>query len=444
MKRNKIAKLCALLLVASLASCELKDELAGRAPSTARGSLELGVAVQEPTTKAETNDVTTFPVTITSTDDPNAEDRNFSYASYADMENPLSLLVGGYTVAAHTPGEMQTIMTTPYYKGETDMTITQGVTEQVTVTCRMANTKLTLNLSDNFDTYSEWTITFDDGTSNVLTFKKGDATYTEGTPIYWNLGESGATELTMNVSVTTSTGQKASDSRTFTKADAMESYQSDENNFVGGDALEVNINVQPEEPEPEDPTGSISFDIDVDVTFGDTNETVTIPVTPDSGGTEEPEEPVEPSGDITISDNGTGYLTDGVTVTKGDINNFPSDVEVVMDVPGGIKNVFVKIASTNTEFETLVSGMGLVDGTGMDLTSEAAATLASLFPLPQAGATEYTFTMSETLFGLLGNVPGFEGKHDFTLRVVDAADKEASATLSITVQAATAATEGGE
>ena len=74
--------------------------------------------------------------------------------------------------------------------------------------------------------------------------------------------------------------------------------------------------------------------------------------------------------------------------------------------------------------------MGLVDGDGMDLTSETAAELETLFPLPTKDSTEYTFTMSEFLFELLG---GFPGKHDFTLTIFDSNNNQKSATLTINI-----------
>lgn len=72
--------------------------------------------------------------------------------------------------------------------------------------------------------------------------------------------------------------------------------------------------------------------------------------------------------------------------------------------------------------------MKLTEGNGMDLTSDAASSLNDLFVLPKVGNKEYTFTMSDTLFGLLGLYPG---KHDFTLTVIDANDNSKSATLTI-------------
>ena len=74
----------------------------------------------------------------------------------------------------------------------------------------------------------------------------------------------------------------------------------------------------------------------------------------------------------------------------------------------------------------------LLTGDGMDLASEEASGLGSFFPLPEAGAdkTSYTFSMSETLWGMLGN---FAGKHDFTLKVIDQNGNDALGVLTITL-----------
>ena len=78
----------------------------------------------------------------------------------------------------------------------------------------------------------------------------------------------------------------------------------------------------------------------------------------------------------------------------------------------------------------MVAELGLVAGDGMDLASDGASGLAELFPLPEAGTTEYTFSMSEMLFTMLNS---FAGTHDFTLKVVDKEGNEKSAVLTITV-----------
>lgn len=428
------------LLIGALASCEMKDELAGTSASSSQemGALELNLSVLEPGSRA-IDPADNFPVTIACPSDLENPDKNKEFGSYGSMTNPVELPVGEYTVSANTPGEMMSVMTTPYYKGSEPMTISAGRTEQVEVECKMANTKISLELPEDFKSFQSWTIQFNDGASHTLTFGTGEDVNGDGSAaLYWNLGDTGASIITMNITAVTADGVQVDQSKSFKKADAEESYDDDEENFVGGDALDVKITVteEPIDPdEPEETKPQISFGITVDATFNNTDESVTIPVTPgvsgggSTGGGTTPEPPTGEDEDtsITISDNGTGYLTNGVTVVDG---VYPSDVAVVMNVENGIKNLYVKVTTTNTKFESMVKDLRLVDGDGMDLASEDAAGLGTLFPLPKAGATKYTFTMSSTLFGLLG---GFEGKHDFSLTIVDANNNQKSATLTINI-----------
>lgn len=434
--KNRNKWMLGALLIGALASCEMKDELTGTtASSQEMGALELDLSVLEPESRA-IDPAANFPVYIACPDDPKNPEKNKEFTSYASMENPVQLPVGEYTVSANTPGKIQAISTTPYYKGSEPLTISAGTTEQVEVVCKMANTKIKLDLPDNFTSFQSWTITFDDGTGNILTFGTNEDADDDGSSaLYWYLGETGAPTITMNITATTGDGVQINQSETFSKSDADESYNDDENNFVGGDALDVNIAVteEPIDPDkPEETKPQLSFDITVDLTFDPISggESVTIPVTPGiSGGGTTPEPPT--GGDeeepITISDNGTGYLTNGVTVVGG---KYPTDVAVVMNVKNGIKSVYVKVDSSNEIFKGMVADMHLVEGDGMDLASETASELGSLFDLPQADATEYTFTMSNTLFGMLG---GFAGKHDFMLTVIDAEGNEESATLTINI-----------
>lgn len=423
------------LLMGALASCEMKDELAGTSASSSQemGALELNLSVLEPGSRA-IDPADNFPVTIACPSDLENPDKNKEFGSYGSMTNPVELPVGEYTVSANTPGEMMSVMTTPYYKGSEPMTISAGRTEQVEVECKMANTKISLDLPEDFESFQSWTIQFDDGALHTLTFGTGEDVNGDGSAaLYWNLGDTGVPTITMNITATTADGVQVSQSETFKKADAEESYDDDEENFVGGDALDVKISVteEPIDPdEPEETKPQISFGITVDATFNNTNESVTIPVTPgvNGGGTTEGDDDEEDS-PISITDNGTGYLTNGVTVVGG---AYPDDVAVVMNVKNGIKNLYVKVTTTNTTFESMVRGMHLVDGDGMDLASESEdiAELSKLFPLPEKNSTKYTFTMSETLFGLLGM---YAGKHDFTLTIFDNNNNKKSATLTINI-----------
>ena len=418
-------------LVACVSSCELKDELTGdRNTSTEMGMLDLSVAVQGEQSRAEE----TVPaagdmwVEVTGTEEGVEPVYN---GLYSEMENPMRVPVGTYTVKAHTKGEIQKQMSTPYYGGEAELDIQKDITDEATVTCKVMNTKVQLNFAEGFEgKFSDWTVTLDNGKESVLTFTS------ETAPIYWYLAEDAVATLVLNFTGTTVPAegeepQQISWQQSFSKNDA-DNVDNDNSNFTGGEFLDITLDVN-DEGTDEDNRPQISFDINVDLTWNTEEgeqtvqipvEDVTVPVEP--GGDEDPEQPEDSA--ITIGDNGTGYLTDGVTVTQG--GPYPKDVAVVMNVKNGIKNLYVKIATTNPIFKGMVADMGLVDGDEMDLASESAAALGSLFPLPKAGATDYTFTMSDTLFGMLGN---FAGKHDFTLTVIDAEGNQQSATLTINI-----------
>lgn len=103
-----------------------------------------------------------------------------------------------------------------------------------------------------------------------------------------------------------------------------------------------------------------------------------------------------------------------------------------MSVPDGIQNLYVKVETTNSVFEGMVAGMGLTAENGLDLTSQEAIdqALGNLFPLPEAGQTNYSFTLSETLLYLLKD---FDGEHQFMLTVIDKNNQQANATLTVRV-----------
>lgn len=424
---KKIAIIASLFCLGALSSCELKDELTGpKGENSEMGALELTVSVSESAAQSRANSEApgNYPVVIVNKD---TEEEAYN-GTYEEMKKPLSLPVGTYTVNSHTPGDIKTSMTSPYYGGEKEMTITKGVVSVLDMVCKMLNTKISLKLGDDFKAaFKEWTINLNDGSGHVLTFTAADV---ENNVVYWYFGDNAhVSTLTMDITATTQDGVKIRDQKQFTKADAEESYEDDSDEFTGGDALNINIGAI-EEPTPEPgEKPQLGFNVSVDITFDGRDETVEIPVVDVPTTDPEPGEPDEPGDDevITISDGGTGYLTDGVIVTGGE---FPTDVNVIMGIEKGIQNVFVKVSTTNTVFEGMVAELGLVAGDGMDLASNEASGLAELFPLPEADATEYTFSMSEMLFTMLN---GFEGKHDFTLKVVDKEGNEKSAVLTITV-----------
>lgn len=418
---KKIAIIASLFCLGALSSCELKDELTGpKGENSEMGALELTVSVSESAAQSRANSEApgNYPVVIVNKD---TEEEAYN-GTYEEMKKPLSLPVGTYTVNSHTPGDIKTSMTSPYYGGEKEMTITKGVVSVLDMVCKMLNTKISLKLGDDFKAaFKEWIINLNDGSDHVLKFTEADV---ENNVVYWYFGENAhVSTLTMDITAVTTDGVKVRDQKQFTKADANENYENDNPNFTGGDVLNINIGAI-EEPDPEPgQKPQLGFNVSVDITFDGRDETVEIPVV------DVPTTDPKPGDDevITISDGGTGYLTDGVIVAGG---VSPTDVNVIMKIENGVKSIFVKVDSENSGFVEAAGVMGLTAGEGLDLASEAAKDLENLFPLPEADATEYTFSMSEELFLLLNE---FDGTHRFTLKVIDKEGNEKSAVLTITV-----------
>lgn len=416
----KLTNIIALSTIAilSLASCEMKNELTGSLVSKEdEGAIELGVSVKQPVsqTRAEAVATNNFPVTIQGTS-TGVTDVLKEYATADEVPSSITVPVGNYTVSSHTPGTLEKKMDTPYYAGSTDITVSKGITSQVDVVCRMANSRIQMQYGDDFkEAFSEWTITVDDGSDMALTYTQDNLT---PDAIYWHFGEN-VTTITVNIKAKTTEGNTVTETKSFKKADAAENYEEVGDTFTGGDALVINMGTV------ESSTGDLTgITITTNITFENESESVEIPTTdPD-----EPEEPGEGESIRITEPEGNSFLTDGVEINNG---VFP-DKEIVinMAIDNGIQNLYVKVNTDDSGFEAAAGLMGLTEGNGLDLTSDAAADLGELFSLPKIGDTKYSFTLNSTLLGLLNNYPG---KHDFVLTVIDQNNQQASATLTVRV-----------
>lgn len=417
-----------------LASCEMKNELTGSLTDKVdTGALELGVSVKQPVshTRADVSgiDTNTFPIEIKGTSE-GVDTIVRRYNTLAEMPASISVPVGTYSISSHTPGELQKQMTSPYYAGDTKATVSKDITSTIDVVCRMANSRIEMDYGDDFkEAFSEWTITIDDGSEMALSYTQDNQS---PEAVYWYFGDN-VDAIKVNITAKTTEGNTVSQRQTFRKADASENYDDVSDNFVGGDALQIEMGAV------ESATGTVTgVTIHAHITFEDESEAVEIPTTGEDTGEQpdsnEPDNPSEPGEAISISEpDGNSYLTDGVDLAYGTTNYPEKEVVVNMAVKDGIKNVFVKVSTTDETFESAAEIMGLTSGDGLDLASDAAADLSSLFALPGVGDTKYRFTLNETLLGLLMNTPGYKGKHEFTLTVIDQNDQQKSATLTIQV-----------
>lgn len=422
----KLINIIALSTVAilGLASCEMKNELTGSLVSKEdTGALELGVSVKQPVSQTRATEVTTnnFPVTIQGTS-AEVTDVVKEYTTVDEVPSSITVPVGQYTVTSHTPGTLEKKMENPYYSGSTNITVSKGITSEVDVVCRMANSRIQMKYGNDFkEAFSSWTITIDDGTETALAYTESDQ---NPAPIYWHFGDN-ITAITVNIKAVTTKGNTVTERRVFQKKDAAEQYEEVGDAFTGGDALEINMGTV------ESSTGELTgITITANITFENESESVEIPTTnPDEGGDSGTEPPTGDGINIT-EPSGNSFLTDGVDINNG---AFPDkEIKILMSVPDGIQNLYVKVKTTNSVFEGMVAGMGLTAENGLDLTSQEAIdqALGNLFPLPEAGQTNYSFTLSETLLYLLKD---FDGEHQFMLTVIDKNNQQASATLTVRV-----------
>ncbi|WP_300762386.1 DUF4493 domain-containing protein [uncultured Bacteroides sp.] len=410
--KNTILYIAAL----SLFSCEMKNEiLDGNKNYEDVGYLNLGVYAQNKLSKAATDNGEN-PNSPVSADNFEVEINNSEgvfkeFDSYSELQaaGKIELPVGKYTVKAHTPGDIQPKMSSPYYYGETALEIVKDVEKTATVNCKMKNTKIQLVYGETFATvFKSWSITVSDGSSNILTY---DQSNPNPSAVYWLIADN-VSEITVRIEAYLQDGTKITEDRSITKPEDAESDY-----WAGSDAL--TITMEPGKPNP----SGVTIDIKVEVSFTDSEVTEEIPVEPgddndNPGGGEEADAP-------TLSGE---YLGRTVTYDKGGDGVFP-EVSVEMNVPGKIESVMIKVSKcTDPTLESILSSMGFMnEPDGIDLVTTTDEILVELLELPKKGSTSYTFKL-----GGLGNMLTI-GKHTFEVKVTDQNGKEASGSLSFDI-----------
>lgn len=434
-----------LLLVAGLASCEMKNELFDEKGSGETGVLEIGLAVNKTidnvATRAGEDDAEEgvgVPVEIDEVAadgfeiDITGEDNFSEQITYNSGEtNSISLPAGTYTVYAHTPGEMGRVMDVPYYGGSTKegtIVITSGVTSTATVKCVMENTRIKLGYDNQFlDTYASWNITIENGSDDQVL----SAVY-EGTgepPVidkYWDLGDGVASVIVKGYAVLKEGGSTVPVSKVLTKVNGED--------FVGAEALNITLVLG---------SGGVSGSLaGVDVVvnlFGtepDSGDTVEVPIeTEDDPGTPKP--PVTEEGAPTVS-----FPNGENTATFTLPDDASEDATATISTPNGLQRVDVEIIGGNTGFSEIVEAM--FSGGSFNLVE--ATNLESVFSsmgitLPKAGeeTTEYAFPVHSffTILqneGLSGGATTDPDGHVFNITVTDMKGETASGSLHVIVK----------
>ena len=414
--------------VAGLTSC-VSESIDAEGKDAGTGSMALNVSVKEPAATRATTEVTNFPVILYNAEGTTVQ----SWSTVSEVPASYVLSVGNYTVESHTPGTIQKRMTTPYYKGTTDVEIQKDLTTEVDVICKMQNASIKVNYDAEFlSVFTTWSITLDDGSNTALSFTNAEG----NTPdiVYW-LFEEGEEKLNLQFRATTTDGAVVSATRTLTKDD-VERYDDDAKYFGGGDAIVINFT--PVESTSGHVTG---VTINATVTFTETQETVSLNVTDngmDDTGT-------EPGGEVTPPTPGDENaialtLPAPVTLSADETATAdPSSGDVVMNAEKGLKSVSVKVDSSSDEMmEQLAAvadeyaGVDLVNGCEVVGNQNLVAFLAGLgkeITVPSEGDTSYTFPVGQ-FYLFLGILPG---EHNFIMTVTDMQGNKKTGTVKVTI-----------
>ena len=406
-----------------LSSC-VSEELPSGLERKENGSMSINVDMLRPssTRAVETKD---FPVKITSTKD-NTLIKSYDKAS--EVPNKITLPVGNYFAEAHTPGELQKIMTTPYYKGRDDFEILQGINTKSTVTCKMANGSFKVKYSDEFaSAFATWTISIDDGTESVIQFTNEDG-LTPAT-IYMTFEEN-VNFLTTNFKGTTTSGSKISTSNKLTKKQASEQYDNDDENFSGGDAIVINFS--PVESAEGNITG---ITLNANISFEETEKWYDMEVTDKGAGGDND----NTGGGNTGGDSSTITLDLPSNMTV-DASTDPSLGDTYIYAENGIQSITVGITSTSPEMIASLQDLaGNYEGVDFLSSTEIVENqnvvtlfndLGQSLDVPTKGQESYTFPIGN-FFLLLAFLPG---EHTFSLTVTDMNGNSKSGSLTLTVE----------
>lgn len=427
MKMNKILMLGTIACL-GLSSCMNEDIPSS---SSVQGSISLNVDYLVPsTTRAvETKD---FPVAVYELEG-NKVFAEYEYASQVPAE--ITMPVGLYYATAHTPGNMDKIMSNPYYQGVDTFEILKDIKTISTVVCRMANGSFTIRYSQDFTSaFSDWQITIDDGSESALIYTKEKDGLNPPT-MYIDFAK-GVKEMNFTFVGTTVDGNRITSANNLTKKQAAEKYDSDTEFFSGGDAIVIDL--KPTESMEGKVTGievkaNISFEESEGNFEMEVEDKVTDSDTPGEGGEDTPDTPGE-GGDP----NAIVLTLPADMVVNGDTD--PSLGDTHIKAVNGIKSVIVKVTSTSEDMMgALVELGGAYEGIDFENGTEVVGSvgLVALFSdlgqelsVPAEGDKEYVFPIGN-FFPFLVILPG---DHTFILSVTDMNGNTKDGQLTLTIE----------
>lgn len=431
----KFAKyiLCGAIASMALVSCVKEAANSDLDPNTeqpvkAKGSISLNVSAVPPKSTADSSaatravDTQNFEVEIKNEKGEIVK----HYDNRASVPNSIDIAVGKYTIVAHTPGECQKEMVSPYYNGSVEAVVTEGVNTQVGVTCKQQNNLFKVD-AEALTQFKSWVITFDDGSHNVFKFESESDVREK----YFWLADN-TKELTVNF-VGYFDDEKTLASRVqkvFTKADSSTQYDDEDGTFHGGESYTFTL--LPEEGEGV--MQSVVINVHLDFTYDEHDVIIDV--------TDKADEPVDPVPPVGGDDVVKLTIPEPITFTQaegfgGELD--PTIGDVVVEASAGIKSLKIRIGSDNKDFIAALQdvasqyeGMDLVNGCEVVDNQNLVEFLGSLgqeLAVPAEGDTECTFPMGNFFLFLAT----FTAEYQFHFELTDMKGNKTSAIVKITV-----------
>lgn len=341
--------------------------------------------------------------------------------SYADVPDIVTIPSGNYTVESNNGVLMPAAFEAPYYYGKADFKVEISKLTEVSVTCMLANVKVTVACTPEFlAAVRDVTTSIDNGTSETLGF-----TPEETRAGYFSVPTNGKLEVTVQ-GIRIIDGASVSETMYISQVAARQWHK-----------ITVNYST----------TGSTSQGIVIDATTEDKDVDVNIPDSdgvinggdnngnwgdPDPTPDPDPDPTPDPDPVVVPTIVGSGFDIDQpLVLTNAQVGTSPVVDVNLTAVNGGIQNLFVSINSPSLPPEVLES-LGIpetFDLANLTPGSDLEATLKMVGLLgedPLKGQTSYKFSVGA--FMEMFEAPK---DHQFVIRVVDGAGAEVTKTLLI-------------
>lgn len=369
---------------------------------------------------SELADISTFVVKIES----NLEGGGSQVYNYADIaDKAVELPTGSYRITAGSPAGSAAAWDQPLFEGSRDFTVVAGATSPVNVKCSLSNTVVSVKCSDTFrNQLQSFNIKVSATDNDFLTWSKtGSESSQELEAELAKDGYFSATELYVQID-----GERDIDGSSAALTYVVK-------NVHPKDHIILNLDARV--------TGQVQqITLTVDGSVNDRTENITvggfeeIPIpdpdpTPDPTPDPDPEPEPDPSKPAKPSLVWEANPTFAVTELKSD----GMSVDVLVKVPGKVKEFLIDVKSDCEEFEGVIKSM-TGDGLTMDLVNNSNLSSLNELGIPTGdgvkGLTEVSFSLSSIVPMILLYSPAVDSYHIFTLRVTDEYDQTFSQALT--------------